>query len=107
MTAYTEARFCNDEAAREYLERTLWADGTYFGKRDVPHVSPQRKGRPFTKGGKRRNDRPIVALVERGGKVRTFHVAVADKVTVTKIVRDNIVKESRLHTDESNLYLGS
>jgi transposase-like protein len=83
------------------------ADETYFGKRDVPHVSPQRKGRPFTKGGKRRNDRPIVALVERGGRVRTFHVAVADKVSVTKIVRNNVAKESRLHTDESNLYLGS
>jgi transposase-like protein len=28
MTAYTEPRFCNDVAAREYLERTLWPDGT-------------------------------------------------------------------------------
>jgi transposase-like protein len=34
-------------------------------------------------------------------------VAVADKVTVTKIVRENIAKESRLHTDESRLYTGS
>jgi transposase-like protein len=83
------------------------ADETYFGKRDEPHVSPQRKGRPYLKSGKRRNDRPIVALVERGGNVRTFHVAVADKDTVTKIVRENISKESRLHTDESKLYIGS
>ena len=28
MTAYTEPRFCNDKAAREYLERTIWPDGT-------------------------------------------------------------------------------
>lgn len=28
MTAYTEARFNNDEAAREYLERVLWPEGT-------------------------------------------------------------------------------
>ena len=55
----------------------------------------------------RKNKRPIVALVERGGNVRTFHVPVADKVTVTKIVRENIAKESRLHTDESRLYKGS
>jgi len=34
-------------------------------------------------------------------------VPVADKETVTKIVRDNIAKESRLHTDESKLYTGS
>jgi transposase-like protein len=28
MTAYTEPRFNNDEAAREYLERVLWPEGT-------------------------------------------------------------------------------
>lgn len=67
------------------------------------------RGRTYTKKGKAgpSNKRPIVALVERGGNVRTFHVAVADKVNVTKIVRENIAKESRLHTDESRLYTGS
>jgi transposase-like protein len=83
------------------------ADETYYGKAETPRVSKQRRGRPFTKRGKFQNNRPIVALVERGGKVRTFHVAVADKVTVTKIVRENVAKESRLHTDESRLYTGS
>lgn len=80
------------------------ADETYYGKRDKPYVSPQRRGRPYLKGDKRRNDRPVVALVERGGNVRTFHVAHADKYTVGKIVADNIAHESRLHTDESRLY---
>jgi transposase-like protein len=85
------------------------ADETYYGKPKTPYVSPQRKGRPFTKGPRsiKVNTRPIVALVERGGRVRTFHVAVANKVNVTKIVRENIAKESRLHTDESALYTGS
>src|SRR5947207_7806418 len=50
------------------------------------------------------NKRPILALVERGGKVRTFHVPVADKATVQKIVRNNVARETRLHTDESKLY---
>ena len=36
-----------------------------------------------------------------------FHVAVADKATVSKIVRDNVHPASRLHTDESRLYTGS
>jgi hypothetical protein len=45
-----------------------------------------------------------VALVERGGSVRTFHVATADGPTVGKIVVENIARESRLHTDESRLY---
>src|SRR5258708_620840 len=79
-------------------------DETYYGKRDVEHVSPQRKGRPFTKKGKFKNNRPIVSLVERGGSVRSLHVAVADQVTVTKIVRENIARESHLMTDESRLY---
>ena len=63
------------------------ADETYYGKTEVHRVSPQRKGRPYKKGSRGPKDkRPIVALVERGGRVRTFHVAVADKVTVQKIV---------------------
>jgi transposase-like protein len=82
------------------------ADETYFGKPDEPRVSPQRKGRPYIHGPKRQS-RPIVALVERGGSVRTFHVPVADKATVAKIVMDNIARESRLHTDESRLYAGA
>jgi transposase-like protein len=85
------------------------ADETYFGPTEQPRDMPAyRKGRPYTQGGKSgpANKRPIVALVERGGNIRTFHVPVADKVSVTKIVRENIAKESRLHTDESRLYFG-
>ena len=85
------------------------ADETYYGKADVARVSPQRKGRPFTKGGRAgpHGKRPIVALVERGGSVRSFHVPVADKISVVGIVRENIARESVLHTDESALYKGS
>ena len=85
------------------------ADETYYGPTEKPRVSPQRKDRPVTKKGKGgpANKRPIVALVERGGRARTFHVAVADKRTVTKIVLENISRESRLHTDESRLYTGT
>ncbi|ABA03349.1 ISSpo8, transposase [Nitrobacter winogradskyi Nb-255] len=80
------------------------ADETYFGKADTQRVSPQRKGRTFTKNRKIKNDRPIVSLVERGGNVRSFHVAVADSSTVACIVNANVHKESRLQTDESRLY---
>ena len=80
------------------------ADETYFGKPEVAHVSKQRRGRPYIKGNKIRNSRAIVALVERGGSVRSFHVAVADSNTVAGIVNANVKKETRLQTDESNLY---
>jgi transposase-like protein len=83
------------------------ADETYHGKTETHRVSPQRKGRPYKTGSRGPKDkRPIVALVERGGRVRTFHVAVADKITVQKIVADNVARETRLHTDESRLYGG-
>lgn len=82
------------------------ADETYFGKPEVHRVSPRRKkeGRPYIKRGKFKNSRPIVALVERGGRVRSFHVPVADAANVAAIVRENVHRESRLQTDESRLY---
>ncbi|GIK82299.1 MAG: DDE transposase [Alphaproteobacteria bacterium] len=83
------------------------ADETYFGNSKEPRVSPQRKGRPYTKKGKQAYKRPIVALVERGGRVRSFHVENADKATVARIVTENVTRESRLHTDESRLYFGA
>jgi len=84
--------------------KVVEADETYFGKAETPHVSPKRKGRPYTKNGKQFNNRPILALVERGGHVRSFHVAVADQETVCKIVRENVATETHVHTDESKLY---
>src|SRR5688572_20990807 len=86
--------------------KVVEADETYYGKPATPRASKQRGDRPFTKGGRNgpANKRPILALVERGGSVRTFHVPVADQVTVAKIVRENIARETRLHTDESRLY---
>ena len=82
------------------------ADETYHGRVENPRTKTT-SGRPFIKSGKAANKRPIVSLVERGGRVRSFHVAVANKVNVTEIVRSNVSRETRLHTDESNLYKGS
>ena len=84
------------------------ADETYFGNVDKGNRRKTRTtGEPFIKPKKRggpANKRAIVSLVERGGSVRSFHPAFADKATVTKIVTDNIARESYLHTDESKLY---
>ncbi len=83
------------------------ADETYHGRKESHAPSKQRGDRPFTKKGKGggAQKRAIVSLVERGGSVRSFHIAAADKFTVGKIVRKNVARESRLHTDESNLYI--
>jgi transposase-like protein len=86
------------------------ADETYFGNVEkAKRRTKTTSGRPFTKSGRTgpSNKRAIVSLVERGGRVRSFHVPTCDKVSVTAIVRENIARETRLHTDESRLYFGS
>jgi transposase-like protein len=82
------------------------ADETYFGERENFMPSSNRHGRPYTKGGRSgpSSKRAVVALVERGGETRTFHVDRATKAAVTKIVTDNVDRETYLHTDESRLY---
>ena len=82
------------------------ADETYFGECENFMPSSNRGGRPYTKGGRSgpSNKRAVVALVERGGEARTFHVDRATKAAVTKIVTENVDRETYLHTDESRLY---
>src|SRR3954468_9866948 len=89
-------------------DKIVEADETYFGNKDEePAPSPSRKGRPYTRGGKSNpaRKRAVVALVERGGKARTFHVDHANAETVTKLLRENASRKSALMTDESNLYI--
>lgn len=83
------------------------ADETYFGQAEDPQPSPQRKGRPYKsrRGKGPAGKRAVIALVERGGRVRTFHPQRADGKTVAKIVSENINRETRLITDESRLYI--
>jgi transposase-like protein len=84
------------------------ADETYYGRAKEKRLLKPRTTPYTNKGWKNKGAaRPIIALVERGGNVRTFHVAHADKITVSKIVMDNVHHESRLHTDESRLYSGA
>lgn len=72
------------------------ADETYFGRKpgwQKRHGSGHKLA--------------ILSLVERSGNVRSFHIASADKDTVQTIVKANVAKEARLHTDESRLYTGA
>jgi transposase-like protein len=83
--------------------KTVEADETYFGRREDGYVSPQRKGRPYLKR-KKPMKRSVVALVERGGRVRSFHVKNANKETVRDVLVRNVSRETTLYTDESRLY---
>ena len=81
-------------------------DETYYGKKNI-RPTKRTDGKPFTSSGKGAHKIAIVSMVERGGKVRSFHVDRADKATVAQIVVKNIAKETKLHTDESRLYKGA
>ena len=78
------------------------ADETYLGNLP-PEKAPIRKNPNRPKHGPG-HKRAIVSLVERGGKARSFYAGNAHVEKVAKIVRENVAKETRLHTDTSNLY---
>lgn len=88
--------------------KVVEVDETYFGK--VENATDVRAdGKPMKKkgqgtGGSLRNRRAVVALVERGGSARTFHVAEANLETVARILRENVDPQSKLHTDGHTMY---
>lgn len=86
--------------------KVVEADETYSGKLETPRVSKQRQGRPYIRRKKTGmgTKRAVLGLVERGGKVRTFHIETATKADIGRVVRVNVSRESVLHTDESKLY---
>jgi transposase-like protein len=89
--------------------KVVEADETYFGMIPKDEIMPRAVGPGKTKVGKRAGIRrpayrAVFALVERGGKARTFHIAQADQNTVHAIMKANITKETRIHTDESHIY---
>jgi transposase-like protein len=86
--------------------KVVEADETYYGRSKQKHPLSRNRKPTYTKKGwkDKGSARPIVALVERGGSVRSFHIGHATQAQVEKIVTENVAKESRLHTDESRLY---
>jgi transposase-like protein len=84
--------------------KTVEADETYIGKKDDQSPSPQRRGRPYLKRKPGNIKRTVVALVERGGSVRSFHVETATKESVRHILFTNADRASTLYTDDSRLY---
>ncbi len=86
--------------------KVVEADEAYHGKKETPVPSEQRRGRPYTKGGKSggREKRAVVALVERGGEARAFHMNHVTAKNIRKALVSHADRKSRLHTDESNLY---
>lgn len=73
---------------------TVEADETYIGRRPG-----SKKGR----GGYAHKE-AVVALVERGGKVRSMHVGKVTGANLKQALKANVAKEANLMTDDSSLY---
>src|SRR4051794_20812021 len=83
--------------------KTVEADETYFGNKEEPEPSPQRGDRPFTKSGKSgpAGKRPVVALVERGGKAPALHVDPPKAETIKLAPRPDASRQRQREDDGS------
>jgi transposase-like protein len=82
------------------------ADETYLGKRDGKPSEPDSfiSGFGWVSHPKIQTQRKVVALVERGGSVRSFHVDRVDGETVKDVLLSNVDTNSELMTDEAGVY---
>lgn len=77
---------------------TVEADETYWGNSKRSKAAKGYMGRGYAHKEK------IVSLVERGGKVRSFHVQSVSSKTLKPILLSQIAKDANLMTDEASLY---
>ncbi|HYL34104.1 MAG TPA: IS1595 family transposase [Stellaceae bacterium] len=81
-------------------DKVVEADETFIGKPNQVFVN----GRGWVTIDAYHSKRKVIALVERGGRARSFHVENLDAQTIRKTLGANVVLDSRLHTDEAMHY---
>jgi transposase-like protein len=76
-------------------------DETYWG-----NIAKKQNRKSRAKNGPRGtgHKQKVVSLVERGGKVRSFHVEHVNSSTLKAILKKEISEDSRIITDESTVY---
>ena len=76
-------------------------DETYVGGKPRPEA-----GAPKAKRGRGTKKIPVVALVERNGRVRAHKIERVDGVTLKGAIRANVDRKARIMTDEWAAYSG-
>jgi transposase-like protein len=82
------------------LQGTVEVDETYVGGK------PRKGDGKVHKRGRGTSKAPVLALVERDGRVRTQHIARVNASTLKAAIRQNVDRASRIVTDELPSYGG-
>lgn len=85
-----------DTASRGQLNGTVEVDETYIGGK------PRYRGKG--KDGRGTDKQPVVALIQRGGDVRTKVVTNVSTKTLREAVHEHVSRDAKLMTDELPLY---
>jgi transposase-like protein len=88
------------ESMREIMLEPLGGEGK-FVEADETFTGGKAKNRAYKAPPPKE---AVMALVERGGKVRSFHVPEVTAATLKPIIVDAIAKASHFRTDESGVY---
>jgi transposase-like protein len=88
----------SQEPLSSKLKGTVEVDETYVGGK--------RKGTKRGRPGIESHKAPVVSLVERKGKVRSFHVGRVTSRNLKNVIRENVSTESSVVTDDLGLYRG-
>jgi transposase-like protein len=91
------------EAMRPTDDRQLGGEGKTV-EADETYVGGKAKNRAYAKTLPRHE--AVMSLVERGGKVRSRHVADVSAKTLKPILVETIAKDTHFRTDQSPVYTG-
>jgi transposase-like protein len=92
-------RFAMADSVVGPLSGQVEVDETYVGGK------PRNKG-PHNKRGHGTKKQPVMALVERGGKVKTKPIADITAKTLKQFIRDNVDRSATILSDENSAYTG-
>ena len=81
-------------------DKVVEVDETFIGPAKDVYVNE----RGWIKERGTATKRKVITLVERGGRARSIKVDDLSAATIRKVIFENVVLDSRLHTDEAHHY---